>query len=110
MIWGVNKWFNNKRTNKLESQLQSQIAILNEPRNKLNADIVATTDDAKKDELEGQIQELNNQINTLSDSQQMDMLRLQRLSNKRNEAFDTMTNFMKKMQDNRSSIISNMDN
>ena len=108
MIWGVNKWFNNKRTNKLESQLQSQIAILNEPRNKLNADIVATTDDAKKDELEGQIQELNNQINTLSDSQQMDMLRLQRLSNKRNEAFDTMTNFVKKMQDSRSSIINNM--
>ena len=40
--------------------------------------------------------------------QQMDMLRLQSLSNKRNEAFETMTNFIKKMQDNRNSIIGNM--
>ncbi len=47
-------------------------------------------------------------IDSQSNSQQMDMLRLQSLSNKRNEAFDVMTNFMKKMQDNRSSIISNM--
>jgi len=38
----------------------------------------------------------------------MDMLRLQSLSNKRNEAFDVMTNFIKKMQDSRSSIIGNM--
>ena len=34
--------------------------------------------------------------------------RLQSLSNKRNEAFETMTNFIKKMQDSRSSIIGNM--
>ncbi len=47
-------------------------------------------------------------IDSMSNSQQMDMLRLQSLSNKRNEAFDIMTNFMKKMQDNRSSIIGNM--
>ncbi|WJH32173.1 hypothetical protein N6H13_15585 [Paenibacillus sp. CC-CFT742] len=39
---------------------------------------------------------------------QMEMLRLQSLSNKRNEAFDVMTNFIKKMQDSRSSIIGNM--
>jgi len=36
------------------------------------------------------------------------MLRLQSLSNKRNESFDVMTNFVKKMQDSRSSIIGNM--
>ncbi|MDQ8033434.1 hypothetical protein [Bordetella genomosp. 1] len=47
-------------------------------------------------------------IDTLSNSQQMDMLRLQGLTNKRNEAFDVMTNFVKKMQENRSSIIGNM--
>ena len=47
-------------------------------------------------------------MDTLANSQQMDTLRLQSLSNKRNEAFDTMTNFIKKMQDNRSSAISNM--
>ncbi|WP_337035572.1 hypothetical protein [Paenibacillus illinoisensis] len=53
-------------------------------------------------------QSLKNQIDALSSSQQMEMLRLQSLSNKRNEAFDVMTNFIKKMQDSRSSIIGNM--
>ncbi|WP_197018574.1 MULTISPECIES: hypothetical protein [Microbacterium] len=51
---------------------------------------------------------LKQQIYTLSNAQQMDMLRLQSLSNKRNEAFDVMTNFVKKMQDSRTSIIGNM--
>lgn len=61
-----------------------------------------------KGELEGAIQQMKNQIDSLSNTQQMDMLRLQSLSNKRNEAFDVMTNFIKKMQESRSSIISNM--
>ncbi|KOS68328.1 hypothetical protein AEA09_07005 [Lysinibacillus contaminans] len=52
--------------------------------------------------------QLKDQIDSMSNSQQMDMLRLQNLSNKRNEAFDVMTNFVKKMQENRSSIIENM--
>ncbi|MEZ0171332.1 hypothetical protein [Microvirga sp. TS319] len=47
-------------------------------------------------------------IDSASNSQQMDMLRLQSMSSKRNEAFDVMTNFVKKMQENRSSIIGNM--
>ncbi|PRB64574.1 hypothetical protein CQ027_19980 [Microbacterium sp. MYb32] len=47
-------------------------------------------------------------LDALSNSQQMDMLRLQSLTNKRNEAFDIMTNFVKKMQDSRTSIIGNM--
>lgn len=41
-------------------------------------------------------------------AQQIDMLRLQSMANKRNEAFDVMTNFIKKMQDSRSSIIGNI--
>ncbi|TCB50290.1 filamentous hemagglutinin N-terminal domain-containing protein [Acinetobacter terrestris] len=53
---------------------------------------------------------IKGQIDSASNSQQMDMLRLQGLSNKRNEAFDTMTNFIKKMQDSRSSIIGTMRN
>jgi len=61
-----------------------------------------------KGQLDGAIQQLKSQIDSLSNSQQMDMLRLQSLSNKRNEAFETMTNFIKKMQDSRSSIIGNM--
>ncbi|ANP71433.1 Putative secreted protein [Cryobacterium arcticum] len=47
-------------------------------------------------------------IDSSSYSQQMDMLRLQSLSNKRNESFDVMTNFMKKMQESRSSILGSM--
>lgn len=41
-------------------------------------------------------------------TQQMDMLRMQSLNSKRNEAFDTMTNLLKKFQDVRSSIVGNM--
>lgn len=70
-----------------------------------------------KDQLEDvqqrnqQLADLNAQqgkMDALSNSQQMDMLRLQSMNSKRNEAFDVMTNFVKKMQDSRSSIIGNM--
>ena len=61
-----------------------------------------------KGELEGFTQQTKSQIDSLSNSQQMDMLRLQSLSNKRNEAFETMTNFMKKLQDGRNAIVGNM--
>lgn len=54
------------------------------------------------------IAKLKGMIDAAGNSQQMDMLRLQSMSNKRNEAFDTMTNFVKKMQESRSSIIGNM--
>ncbi|MEK8131854.1 hypothetical protein WMW72_28495 [Paenibacillus filicis] len=59
-------------------------------------------------EMDSMIQELKQKIDAANNSQQMDMLRLQSMSNKRNEAFDVMTNFVKKMQDSRSSIIGNM--
>ena len=52
--------------------------------------------------------QLKDQFDSTTNSQQMDMLRLQSLNNKRSEAFDAMTNFVKKMQDSRSSIIGNM--
>lgn len=61
-----------------------------------------------KTEFDSAVTNLKGNIDSLSNSQQMDMLRLQSLSNKRNEAFDLMSNFVKKMQDNRSSIIGNM--
>jgi hypothetical protein len=59
-------------------------------------------------EVEAAANLIHGQIDSLSTSQQMDMLRLQALSNKRNEAFEVMTNFIKKMQDSRASIIGNM--
>lgn len=61
-----------------------------------------------KNTLDAFISNTKTSIDSLSNSQQMDMLRLQSLTNKRNEAFDVMTNFVKKMQDARSSIIGNM--
>ncbi len=61
-----------------------------------------------KAKLDGVIQQIKSQIDSASNSQQMDMLRLQSLSNKRNEAFEVMTNFIKKMQENRAAIIGNM--
>ena len=63
---------------------------------------------SKKASLQADIDNLKTSIDGESNSQQMDMLRLQSLSNKRNEAFDLMTNFVKKMQDNRSNILGNM--
>jgi len=96
-----------QRANLLEQQLKDQmqsvqdrnaeLAILNSQLNEAQANGDTATAEARKA-----------QIDALSNSQQMDMLRLQSLSNKRNEAFDVMTNFIKKMQDSRSSIIANM--
>jgi branched-chain amino acid transport system substrate-binding protein len=57
--------------------------------------------------LDTAITKVKGMIDAAGNSQQMDMLRLQAMSNKRNEAFDVMTNFVKKMQESRSSIIGN---
>ena len=61
-----------------------------------------------KGEMDSAITELKSQVDSMGSTQQMDMLRLQSLSNKRNEAFDLMTNFMKKFADKRDAIIGNM--
>lgn len=47
-------------------------------------------------------------IDAAGNSQQQDMLRLQSLSNKRNEAFDVMSSFVKKSHDSRGAIIGNL--
>ncbi len=73
-----------------------------------NADGVFDINLVTKAEIDGAVSNLKGNIDSLSNTQQMDMLRLQSLSNKRNEAFDLMSNFLKKMQDSRSSIIGNM--
>lgn len=54
------------------------------------------------------IEEIKGRIDSKSSSQQMDMLRMQSLSNKRNEAFEVMSNFIKKMADSRASVLGNM--
>jgi hypothetical protein len=73
-----------------------------------NAGVSPVPDLATKGKLDGQVTALKSTIDGLSNTQQMDMLRLQSMSNKRNEAFEIMTNFIKKQADNRSSIVGNM--
>ena len=68
----------------------------------------AFSDVANKGDLDRAVTKLKSQVDSLGSTQQMDMLRLQSLSNKRNEAFDLMTNFMKKFADKRESIVANM--
>ncbi|GAA2585655.1 hypothetical protein [Microbacterium binotii] len=51
---------------------------------------------------------LRSELDAVTNTQQMDMLRLSSLTDKRSEAFDVMSSFLKKMQDSQSSIIGNM--
>lgn len=67
-----------------------------------------TSGDLSQTQFDQLIQTISSRIDGLNSTQQLDMLRLQSLTNKRNEAFDIMTNFIKKMQDGRSSIVGNM--
>jgi hypothetical protein len=60
-----------------------------------------------KGELAAAEQVIKSQTDSLSSSSQMDMVRLQSLNNKRSEAFDTMTNMLKKASDSKSSVVSN---
>ncbi|MDR6720799.1 hypothetical protein [Paenibacillus sp. 2003] len=96
-----------ERTKLLDAQLQTQIQEV-QNRNQQIADLNSQLQVAQQNGDEAAVQKLKSQIDAASNSQQMDMLRLQSMSNKRNEAFDVMTNFIKKMQDSRSSIIGNM--
>jgi hypothetical protein len=96
-----------ERTKLLDAQLQAQIQEV-QNRNQQITDLNAKLQVAQQNGDQAAVQTLKGQIDALSNSQQMDMLRLQSMSNKRNEAFDLMTNFIKKMQDSRSSIIGNM--
>ncbi|OAX46507.1 hypothetical protein [Paenibacillus sp. AD87] len=96
-----------ERTKLLDIQLQAQIQEV-QNRNQAIAELNAQLQVAIQNGDTAQAQKLKGQIDALSNSLQMDMLRVQSLSNKRNEAFDVMTNFIKKMQDSRSSIIGNM--
>lgn len=91
----------------LEQQLKTQLDAVQQ-RNQQIAQLNEQLQQAQQRGDQAAVQAIKSQIDALSSSQQMDMLRLQSLSNKRNEAFDVMTNFIKKMQDSRSSIIGNM--
>lgn len=51
---------------------------------------------------------LRSELDAVTNTQQMDMLRLAGLTDKRSEAFDLMSSFLTKMQGSQSSIIGNM--
>ncbi|OZB94366.1 hypothetical protein [Paenibacillus sp. XY044] len=68
----------------------------------------ASKTDYSADDVDQLIEKVKSHIDNLSSSQQMDMIRLQELSNKRNEAMDVMSDYIKKMEDARSSILGNM--
>jgi hypothetical protein len=109
------------------TELEAKIAVLEQAAEDLQADpppssVVVPVETAiglygipgyeggkvKQDSFDALITTINSKIDSLNSTQQMDMLRLQSLTNKRNEAFDLMTNYVKKVQDSRSSIVSNM--
>ena len=83
-----------ERARLLDSQLQAQIQVVKD-RNQQIADLNAKLQVAQQNGDQAAVQALKSQIDAASNSQQMDMLRLQSMSNKRNEAFELMTNFIK---------------
>jgi hypothetical protein len=64
--------------------------------------------DTTKGQVDAAANQLRSMIDSQSNNQQMDMLRTQGLSNRYNETVDTITNFMKKMSDNRAGIVRNI--
>lgn len=83
-------------------------AELNEPLKDVVDKNAKELESLNEEALQQGINQLRALIDNASNNQQMDMLRLQDLSNKRNEAFEMMTSFIKKMQDSRAAIIGNM--
>lgn len=69
---------------------------------------VALLATGSKQQLDTAITNLKTQIDSLNNSQQTDMLRLQGLTTKYNESFDTMSNVMKKFDGTRSAIVGNL--
>jgi len=64
--------------------------------------------DAKQKTVDTWIEQLKGKIDSLNSTQQMDMIRLQSLTNKRNEAFEIMTNTIEKIQKTNDSIVGNI--
>lgn len=84
------------------------IEINDEVLDSLKGNEIEVRGDLTASELQRLIESVKASIDEQSNEQQMDMIKLQELTNKRNEAFDTMTDLIKKMQDSRGTIIGNM--
>lgn len=99
-----------KVNNSLINPVDKQFILDEATQNELQANGVQFTRSSSfsKDEMYVIIERLKSAIDSNNSAQQMDMLRLQSLSNKRTEAMDIMNNTLKKMQESRSSTIGNM--
>ncbi|QIL70546.1 hypothetical protein G7048_09375 [Diaphorobacter sp. HDW4B] len=64
--------------------------------------------DKNPGELEVMIQNVKSTLDGLSNDQQMHMTRLQNLMSKRNECFDTMTNTLRKIQEQKDRMIAHI--
>ena len=62
----------------------------------------------KQSQFDAAIQNMKSSIDTVNNQSQMDMVRLQGLMDKRNQAFDMMTNTLSKTGKSLDSVISNM--
>jgi hypothetical protein len=110
------------RAKGLEGQLGSRIGAL-QARNaeiKARSDLMAEAqkhqfdkvngkdpDDTEKGRRAGEISTMKNAIDQLNSDSQLDMIGIQGLVNKRNEAFDTLTNLLGKFQKTIDGIVSN---
>ncbi|NIZ03778.1 hypothetical protein [Thalassospira lucentensis] len=70
------------------------------------ADKKATEIDQKT--IDTYINDIKGKIDSLNSTGQLDMIRMQSLMNKRNEAFDTLSNLLQKVQKTLDSIVGNM--
>jgi hypothetical protein len=101
------------RANNLDAQLgvrMKQMEARNAAVASLNASIATWMADGTNgaDKNKAQIAKAQGDLSTLNNQSQYDMLQLQQVVNKRNEAFDLLTNLMGKFQKTMDGIVSNM--
>lgn len=95
-----------RRTKELDKQIGARIVELQE-RNNAIAELNVRLSKLGKDDNKGKT-ELKGQIDKLNADSQLDMIKMQSLTNKRNQAFDMLTNLLQKFQKSNDAIVSNM--
>jgi hypothetical protein len=68
----------------------------------------STAASMSKSDLEKLQEEIKAAIDSLNSTQQLEMTAMQSLTNKRNEAYETVTNFISKIQKTKDAVVSNM--
>jgi predicted O-linked N-acetylglucosamine transferase (SPINDLY family) len=109
-IEGALMMLQSKRVSLMDEQIGAQMQIMNDRNNQIKTLNDQMLDLQKKDKNGNadKIQDLKNQIDQLNSSSQLDMIRMQNLVNKRNEAFDTLSNLLSKFTKTMDNIIGNM--